>query len=263
MVLKTFDPSRFEQDGDGNWWYLTGKKRLRQRVQPRTCTRCGEDFLPAGNNVKAGGFCSHRCAMLTYHETRTPNLVVQGHVPANIKIAHGKRERFSQDASGQWWYYTGGPKGYRLRTEVKRCALCGDEFLAAHQRENRPTLHCSKSCGLKAMYASHSPEERKKNHSRAWKGGRMYRQGYVLQHAPDHPSLKGTTRAYVLEHRLVMEKELGRYLLPHEQVHHKNGIRDDNRPENLELWALQQPAGARHNEQQHCPTCTCFIGKNA
>lgn len=42
-----------------------------------------------------------------------------------------------------------------------------------------------------------------------------------------------------------MEGVLGRYLTPEESVHHKNGARDDNRPENLELWGRYQPAGQR------------------
>jgi len=66
-----------------------------------------------------------------------------------------------------------------------------------------------------------------------WKGGRRIDDyGYVAIRLPGHPHARS---GYVREHRLVMERELGRVLEPHELVHHRNGDKTDNRIENLEL----------------------------
>lgn len=70
--------------------------------------------------------------------------------------------------------------------------------------------------------------------------------GYIKIHMPDAPS--ANCDGYVLEHRIVMERMLGRNLNRGESVHHINGRRDDNRPENLELWVTPQPAGQRASD---------------
>lgn len=66
--------------------------------------------------------------------------------------------------------------------------------------------------------------------------------GYVLVYAPSHPNAKS---GWVQEHRYVMEQRLGRMLFRHENVHHKNGDRSDNRSDNLEVWVVSQPSGQR------------------
>lgn len=77
-----------------------------------------------------------------------------------------------------------------------------------------------------------------------WKGGKTYhKRGYLMILAPEHP--RGLRSPYVFEHILVVESMIGRYLIDGETVHHRNGVRDDNRPENLELWTRPQPPGIR------------------
>lgn len=67
-----------------------------------------------------------------------------------------------------------------------------------------------------------------------WK---VRKDGYVQR------SIPGKRQEF--QHRWVMEQSIGRPLRSEENVHHRNGLRDDNRPDNLELWVKKQPPGAR------------------
>jgi hypothetical protein len=85
---------------------------------------------------------------------------------------------------------------------------------------------------------------RRRFFERPMEGGRTrHKAGYVMIWSSGHP--RAGKSQYVFEHILVMERLLGRYMLPEESVHHRNGVKDDNGPENLELWTRPQPAGIR------------------
>ena len=75
----------------------------------------------------------------------------------------------------------------------------------------------------------------------AWKGGlRRTNQGYIMIRNPYQPT------GYVMRHRLIMEELLGRRLLSTEVVHHINGIKDDNRIENLVLMDISEHQKSYH-----------------
>jgi hypothetical protein len=89
-----------------------------------------------------------------------------------------------------------------------------------------------------------------------WKGGRTRLSGYVAIKAEDHPRGRGGNRGYVMEHILVIEKHIGRYLVwqgrqhpDNEIVHHINGIRDDNRFENLVLMLSREHSHLHINQK--------------
>lgn len=86
-----------------------------------------------------------------------------------------------------------------------------------------------------------------------WRGGRFAVAGYeMVQVGPDSPfAAMRTAVGYVMEHRLVMAQKLGRPLLPTETVHHINGIRNDNRPENLQLRSAKHG----NHEAWQCLDC--------
>jgi hypothetical protein len=110
----------------------------------------------------------------------------------------------------------------------KICPVCGKKFY----RVNMPRrIYCSKECHNE--YMKSLTGAKRYNFS---KDGRMYStHGYVLLRC-NHPHAH---KGWYYEHRLVMEKKLGRQLETWELIHHKNGIVTDNRPENLELTTME------------------------
>ena len=103
----------------------------------------------------------------------------------------------------------------------------------------------SKSCGcLNREQKSSWIGEKAHN----WKGGKITTYGYTLVKNRQHPN--ASKDGYIAEHRLIMAEILGRPLKDNELVHHKNGIRDDNRIENLELLTY-----SNHHGEVICPHC--------
>lgn len=116
----------------------------------------------------------------------------------------------------------------RIRRAKLKCPICGGPMGSRK----------SKTCR-----ACYKPEPKKGKQNGHWiDGTTRHTKGYSYRRQPDHPR---AYNGYVLEHIVVMEEMIGRPLLPKETVHHKNGIKGDNRPENLELWASSHHPGQR------------------
>lgn len=116
--------------------------------------------------------------------------------------------------------------------ECPKCLVCGKPT----RRESR-AKYCSALCqGIAKQGENH--------HN--WKGGRrVHSEGYVYIYSPNHPFCDKEKR--VLEHRLIIEEKIGRYLDKKEIVHHINTIKNDNRVENLVLISSQAEHLKEHN----------------
>ncbi len=154
------------------------------------------------------------------------------------------------------------------------CEKCGKPIKSYPSRIRR---FCSRSCAVSVRNLTFNPSHtrdisgpnnpnygkglvgkrnpmygRRNELSPRWKGGRKVRRdGYTFVIAPDnHPApayTKPSGLRYILEHRYVMEQNIGRYLRPEEVVHHIDGNPANNAIENLRLYANQ----AEHIRDAH------------
>jgi uncharacterized protein (DUF1330 family) len=206
------------------------------------CPICGKPYFVRNAQLKRGQgrFCGVGCfriirAKLKREEevaTRTSRVikdrVVYFRNDGKVYIEEKKRGRVT--------YIYG---------QIRRCLNCEQEFFAKENEiEQGEALFCSKSCArsgrFNPQWGKHwesslkgiSRPDLRGEKSATWKGGISRRaDGYILVYVPDHPYR--SKKNYVMQHRLVMEKKLGRYLKRGETVHHINGDRTANNTENL------------------------------
>lgn len=173
-------------------------------------------------------------------------------------------------------------EGNRIKepTLTKVCPTCKIEKAKDSFWKRKDSINgCHSDCIECAKKKRHTPEYREKRRPLERKKRRKYlgldpnfegnyktgpkrnpntrtknQKGYWLIYRPGHPNaqnIKGRhNKGRIFEHVFVMSEHLGRPLKKDETVHHKNGIRDDNRIENLELWKKGQPPGSREDKIQ-------------
>lgn len=208
-----------------------GRPTTKQRV---TCAHCGADLWKAPSDIarnKTGRFfCSTECRNVVGSKPKTGRYKPCEQCGTDFWVipAEEHKARFCSRECRD--------AGNRVGVESRVCEGCGKTFDFNLTMEKwNAGRYCSQKCYLDHR-TKQSIGRRKKTSD-----------GYVMVRKPDHLNAQGT--GWVLEHRLVMEQHLGRLMYPDENVHHKNGQRDDNRLENLELWVRSQPAGARVTDQ--------------
>lgn len=216
---------------------MTATKRAPNgTVYQKTCEHCGKWFtLRSGHLAKKQRFCSMACkaeASRGVPKQKHPAVAAPRECPQCQQTFQPRPLAHSQKFCSKACALKNAQRvaSERSGAEDRNCEHCGKVF--RYRRTGNAGRYCSRAC----LYAGDKGER-----SPAWKGGRHKKPGgYVAVFVES-----GGHGKYVLEHRHVMEQQLGRPLHKDEVVHHKNGVRDDNRPDNLELWTTLHPPGQR------------------
>lgn len=134
-------------------------------------------------------------------------------------------------------------KDLPLLLKIMNCGVCNKEF---RQKRINNNGYCSSKCKRLACTRRRQGNPIKGDRKHIHGSGYTNAQGYKV-FSSKHPNANG--RGQIFEHTLVMSNHIGRPLHKGETVHHKNGIRDDNRIENLELWCKSHPYGQRVSDK--------------
>jgi endogenous inhibitor of DNA gyrase (YacG/DUF329 family) len=188
------------------------------------CQECGKETERFPSQPMK--FCSVECRAKNKARLGMPTKPRRGQeVPCPICGTMVYRNKSEQKSGRRFCSIACANIGKRLEPVVKSCEWCGKELVL--KPSQAATRFCSKKCETEADIKR--PLERMHNGRRAKKDN----QGYVMVWEPSHPNKAFSGWQY--EHRLVAEAVIGRYLESREHVHHINGVKDDNRPENLEV----------------------------
>lgn len=193
--------------------YQWKDKKQSLESKQRRCKRCGKTYLPCHGH-KSQKYCSLECANALAVENSKSNDRVLKCDGCGDLFVRNLTEREMSKGKGRFC-----SKDCHNTSIAKQgdCPVCGKP-LKGHSGDR----YCSRKCfGI----------------SKRAENGHINPQGYVMQTVE--------TGRRVNQHRYVMEQMLGRRLHDFEKVHHKNGERADNRPENLELWCIGHPSGQR------------------